>query len=187
LNCEKCGQKILDENSSFCAYCGVRFGPKPSNPSFIANAGILAVIAASFSVAGGVVGLTSYQSYIAYFTAYGMDASGALGFLPFVVFGFVAAAFGFVAAAFSFKGSRFKLTILGTSLMCVSVVFTLITLQFFGLGYTEGILVSGLPTLALALTSMFLLVKSKTSFLYYINVTEEPKVDEEIDESVFND
>ena len=110
-----------------------------------------------------------------------------IGFLPFAVFAFVAAAFGFIAAAFSFKESRFKLTVLGTALMCASVVFTLITLQYFGLGYTDGILVSGLPTLALALTSIFLLVKSNKSFLGPVHEAEEPKVDEEIDESVFSD
>jgi hypothetical protein len=190
LNCEKCGKKILDENSSFCAYCGVPFNSGSNNSDFLANAGILAVIAAAFSVAAGFVGITSYQSYVAYYSAYGMDASGAIGFLPFAVLAFVASIFGFAAAVFSFKGKRFKLTILGTTLMCASAIFTFITIWYYELGYTDGILVSGLPTLALALTSTILLVKSKKSFSDYIaeiETPEAPQTDANIDESIFKD
>jgi len=190
LNCEKCGKKSLDKNSSFCAYCGVSINSKPKNQDFLANAGLLSVIAAAFSVATGVVGFVSYQSFIDYYSYYGVDASsGAVGFLLFTGFVFVSVVFGFIGGAFSLMLKRFKLTILGTALMCASAVFTLITVWHYGYGYSDGIVVSVIPTLALSLTSFVLLVKSKKAFFDYTEAVEtsETSVIEERIEEAFKD
>jgi hypothetical protein len=193
LNCEKCGKKILDETSSFCAYCGVSFDSKLKSNDFLANAGLLSITAAAFSIAGGFVGLSSYQSYVSYYSYYGAEAPGAIGFLLFAVFAVVASGFGFLGGLFLLKRRRFKLTVLGTLLMCASVVFTLVVVWQYDLGFTDGIVVSAVPTLALALISTILLVKSKQAFFNKTVSVETPEasepsvIDEKVDESIFKD
>jgi hypothetical protein len=197
LNCQKCGKEVLDEKSAFCAYCGVPFDSQSKNNSdFLNSAGILTTIAAAFTVAAGFVGITTYQSYLAYYTAYSMDAPGVLGFLFFAAFAFVASIFGFAAAMFSLRRKRFKLAVVGTVLMCASVIFTLVVVWYYGLGYSDGIMVSGVPTLALSLVSTFLLVKSKGSFADYTAGTVTSEAAEtpnaaaetsEIDESIWKE
>jgi hypothetical protein len=160
------------------------------NSDFLSNAGILAIIAASFSVTLGIVGIVTYQSYIAYVSVYGslygIDASSAIGYLLLSVFAFAASILGFAAALFSFTRKRFNLAVLGTLLMCASAVFTFIAVWQYGLGYSDGILVSGVPTLALALTSTILLVKSKNAFSddnTLVETSQPPIVEERIDEA----
>ncbi len=160
------------------------------NSDFLSNAGILAIIAASFSVTAGIVGLVTYQSYIAYVSVYGslygIDASTAIGYLLLSVFAFAASIFGFAAALFSFTRKRYNLAIIGTLLMCASAVFTFIAVWQYGLGFSDGILVSGVPTLALSLTSTILLVKSKNAFSDYntpVKTTETPIIEERTDEA----
>jgi hypothetical protein len=162
------------------------------NSDFLSNAGILAIIAAAFSLSAGIVGLVSYQSYIAYYSYYSVDVSdSAVGFLLFAGFAFVSAAFGFVGGAFSLMRKRFKFTILGTALMCASAVFTLIIEWRYEFGYSDGVLVSVVPTLALALASFILLVKSKKAFADYTKTVKIPEaetsktpiIDEKIDEA----
>ncbi len=156
------------------------------NSDFLSNSGILAVIAASFSITSGTVGLLTYQSYIAYLSYYDVDTSAAIGFLLFAVFAFAASIFGFAAAMFSFTRKRFNLAVFGTLLMCASAVFTFIAVWQYGLGFSDGILVSTVPTLALALTSTILLVKSKNAFSNYntpVETTETPIIEERTDEA----
>ncbi len=156
------------------------------NSDFLSNAGILAVIAAAFSVTSGFVGLLTYQSYIAYLSYYGADASAAIGFLLFASFAVASSIFGFAAAMFSFTRKRFNLAVFGTLLMCASAVFTFIAVWQYGLGFSDGMLVSGVPTLALALASTILLVKSKNAFSDYntpVETTETPIIEERTDEA----
>ena len=64
LSCANCGKEILDKESSFCAYCGTRFDSKPLGSDLTTGAGILAIIAATFSIGVGVLGIIYYQSYV---------------------------------------------------------------------------------------------------------------------------
>ena len=156
------------------------------NSDFLSNAGILAVIAASFSVTAGIVGLVSYQSYISYYSYYGIRCFCRHRILAFFSFCVCSSIFGFAAAMFSFTRKRFNLAVLGTLLMCASAVFTFIAVWQYGLGFSDGILVSGVPTLALALTSTILLVKSKNAFSDYntpVETTETPIIEERTDEA----
>ncbi len=86
MNCPKCGKEALDTESSYCAYCGVPFSSKLRNSELTTGAGILALIAATFSGALGTIGLNAYQSYISYYSAFAADTSNALGFLSFGAF-----------------------------------------------------------------------------------------------------
>ena len=85
---------------------------------------------------------------------------------------------------------RFKLAVLGTILMCASAIFTFIITWWYNFGFTDGILVSEVPTLSLYMRSTILLVKSKKSFVDYttkVEASETPEADEAIDESIFED
>ena len=173
MNCSKCGKEIIDEKSSFCAYCGTPLDSEDKGSDFVAPAGILAIIAAAFSITAGFIGITYYQSHITYYTSYGYDTSGAVGFLLFGGFAFVSSVFGFVGGVLSLARKRFKLALLGTVLMVASAAFIFVAVWGYGYGYGEYILFSGIPTLALSLMSTFFLVRSKSAFSDHM-VVDEP-------------
>ena len=164
MNCAKCGKEILDEESSFCAYCGIPFDSKPQSNGLATGAGLLSIIAASFSAAVGAIGVVNYVSYLSsidYYSAYGYDASTFIGFLLFVIFAFIAAAFGFAGSALALTGKRIKISVLGTLVMFVSVVFTFVDIWYYDYGFSEGILLSGISIVALSIASAIFVIKSK--------------------------
>jgi hypothetical protein len=161
LNCTKCGKEILDEESSFCAYCGIPFDSKPQNTGLATGAGLLAIIAAAFSVAIGAIGVVNYLSYVDYYAAYGYDASTFIGFLYFGIVALIASAFGFAGSALALSGKRVKISVLGTIVMFASVVFTFVAVWYYDYGFSEGILLSGISIAALSIASAIFLVKSK--------------------------
>jgi DNA-directed RNA polymerase subunit RPC12/RpoP len=65
LNCADCGKEIIDEDSSFCAYCGNPFESKKNKTELLGGAAILIIIAATFTLALGVIGLMNYQATVA--------------------------------------------------------------------------------------------------------------------------
>jgi glucan phosphoethanolaminetransferase (alkaline phosphatase superfamily) len=174
LNCAKCGKEIQDKKSSFCAYCGVPFDTKPQNTALTTVAGTLAIIAAAFSAALGTIGIVYYQSYIAYYTSLGYDTSGAIGFLLFAIFAYVASAFGFAAATLTLARKRFKIAVAGTTLMLASTIFTFIASWYYQYGYTEGILLAGISIGAFSIASTVFIINSKTEFAE----TTEPEPEE---------
>jgi hypothetical protein len=161
LKCAQCGKEILDEKSSFCAYCGIPFDSKPQNTGLATGAGLLATIAAAFSVAIGAIGVVNYLSYVDYYAAYGYDASTFIGFLFFGIFALIASAFGFAGSALALSGKRVKISVLGTIVMFASVVFTFADVWYYDYGFSEGILLSGISVAALSIASAILVVKSK--------------------------
>jgi hypothetical protein len=165
LSCAKCGKEILDKESSFCAYCGVRFDSKPLSSDLTTGAGILAIIAATFSIAVGVFGIIYYQSYVAYYTSYGLDSSGSVGFLFFLSFAFVSSGFGFAGGTLALAKKRFKFSVIGIILMLASALFTFIALWRYQYGYPEGILLSGISIGAFSLISALFVLRSKSEFI----------------------
>jgi hypothetical protein len=163
LNCAKCGKEILDKESTFCAYCGTPFNSKPKKELTTA-AGILAIIAAAFSAAVGTIGIVYYQSYMEYYTSYGYDTSGSIGFLLFATFAFIASAFGFAGGMLTLTKKRFKIAVAGTILMLASTIFTFIASWYYKYGYTEGILLAGISIGAFSIASTVFLITSKTEF-----------------------
>ncbi len=177
MNCTNCGKEIQDETSSFCAYCGAPLNSKPKKELTLA-AGILALIAASFSAAIGTIGVVSYQAYTSYYASYGYDTSGAIGFLLLAAFAFPAAAFGFAAGILTLTRKRLKLAITGIILMIASTIFTLIVTWYYNYGYTEGILLATVPTGALSIISAIFIIKSKTEFTATQKPTEPEPAEE---------
>jgi hypothetical protein len=182
LNCANCGKEILDTESSFCAYCGTPLDSKPKKELTVA-AGILALIAASFSAAVGTIGVVSYQAYVDYYSAYasyGYTTEGAIGFLFLAAFAFAAAAFGFASGMLALTKKRFKIAIIGPILMLVSAIFTLIVTWYYDYGYTEGILLATISMGTLSIASTVFVTTSKTEFTGITKPAEpEPAEDTE--------
>ena len=165
VSCAKCGKEILDKESSFCAYCGTRFDSKPRSSDLTTCAGILAIIAATFSIAVGVLGISYYQSYIIYYSTYGVDSSGSIGFLFFLNFAFVSSGFGFVGGTFALAKKRLKLSVIGILLMLASAIFTFIVLWYYQYGYPDGILLPEISISAFSLASAIFMGRSKSEFI----------------------
>jgi len=164
LNCAKCGKKIRDKESKFCAYCGVPFNSKPQNPALTTAAGTLIIIAAAFSAAVGTMGIIYYPAYIQYYTSLSADTSGSIGFLLLAIFAYIASAFGFAAATLTLTRKRFKIAVAGTILMLASAIFTFIASWYYQYGYPEAILLAGISIAAFSIASTVLVTTSKTEF-----------------------
>jgi DNA-directed RNA polymerase subunit RPC12/RpoP len=165
LSCAKCGKEILDKESSFCAYCGTRFDSKPRSSDLTIGAGILAIIAATFSIAVGILGIIYYQSYITYCATYGLDTSSSIGFVLFLSFAFVSSAFGFVGGTLALAKKRLKFSVIGILLMLTSAIFTFIVLWHYQYGYPESLLLTGISISAFSLASAIFMVRSKSEFI----------------------
>ncbi|MCW4044915.1 MAG: zinc-ribbon domain-containing protein [Candidatus Bathyarchaeota archaeon] len=164
MNCAKCGKEILDKESSFCAYCGVPLDSKPKISELLPIAGILAIIAATFSVALGAIGIVYHQSYIAVYTSYGYDTSGSIGFLLFSAFAFISSVFGAAGGMMALTKKRFKFSVIGLLVMLASALFTFIAIWYYQYGYTEGILLSGISISAFSTASAVFVMHSKPEF-----------------------
>jgi ribosomal protein L37E len=186
LNCEKCGKQVLDEKSSFCAYCGTPLGSSSKTSDHNSNAGILAFIASTLILSLGFLGIAYYQSYVTYYTAYGYDTSDAIGFMIFAAFAFVSSTVGFVAALSSLKRKHFNLAVIGNMLLITSVICTFIIVWRYNLGFADGIITTGIPTLALSLAAIFSLLKSKNMFSTESS-TESAPIEEEAETREFDE
>jgi ribosomal protein L37E len=163
LKCAKCGKEILDEESSFCAYCGSPFDSKLKSSDLTTGAGILAIIAATFSIAVGAIGVVNYLAYVDYYAGYGYE-SAFIGFLFFAVFAFIASIFGFAGGILALTRKRFKFSVLGMLVMYASALFTLIAVWYYQYNFSEGILLSAISIAAFSIVSAVFVVKSKTEF-----------------------
>jgi len=172
MNCANCGKAILDEESSFCGYCGNSYDSKPKSSDLATEAGMLAIVAAAFSIAVGAIGILYYQSYTAYYASYGLDASASIGFLLYAGFAFVSSVFGIVGGIWAIGRKRFNFSVIGILLMLASAFFTFIAVWRCEFGFTESIMLSGIPIIVLSLTGAILLVKSKETFPHYTPHTE---------------
>lgn len=177
MNCTKCGKEIQDKTSSFCAYCGAAFDSKP-NKELTTTAVILTIIAAAFSAAIGAIGIYYYQSYVDYYSSYGYSTSGAIGFILFATFAFIASAAGFASGMLTLAKKRFKIAIAGTIIMLASAIFTFIASWHYQYGYTEGVILAGVSIAAFSIISTILTIKSKAEFAE----TTEPEETEPAEE-----
>jgi len=182
VNCTNCGKEIKDETSSFCAYCGVPFDTKPKK-ELTTVASILTLIAAAFSLAVGTIGVVSYDAYTTYYSAYGYDTSGAIGFLFLAAFAFVASAFGFASGTLILLKKRLKVASIGPVIMLASTIFTVITTWHYNYSYTEGILLATVSIGAFSIIGTVFTIMSKTEFTGITKPTEleptEPETTED--------
>jgi hypothetical protein len=164
LKCAKCGKEILDEESSFCAYCGTPLDSKPKSSDLATGAGILATIAGTFSGAVGTIGIVNYQSSVAYYASLGYDTSTYMGFLLFGVFALISSVFGVAGGMLALTRKRFKFSVLGILLVLASALFTFIVIEQYQYGYTDIIMLSEISIAVFSLASAILVLKSKNKF-----------------------
>ena len=164
MKCAKCGKEILDEESSFCAYCGNPFDSKVKSADLTTGAGILATIAGTFSAAVGTIGIVTYHSSVSYYASLGYDISTYMGFLLLGVFALISSVFGVAGGMLALTRKRFKFSVLGMLVMYASALFTLITVWYYQYNFSEGILLSAISIAAFSIVSAVFVVKSKTEF-----------------------
>jgi predicted cation transporter len=134
---------------------------------------MLTLIAATFTLAMAVIGITTYQTYTTYSLYYGVETPEAIGFLIFSGVGFAAAALGFLTSMFSFRGNRYKLALIGSGVMCASAFVTILIVYIFALGFSDGIISTAVPTLVFALAGLFFISNSKAGFTDYVAPSED--------------
>ena len=164
MKCAKCGKEILDEESSFCAYCGNPFDSKVKSADLTTGAGILATIAGTFSAAVGTIGIVTYHSSVSYYASLGYDTSTYMGFLLLGVFALISSVFGVAGGMLALTRKRFKFSVLGILLVLASALFTFIVIEQYQYGYTDIIMLSEISIAVFSLASAILVVKSKNEF-----------------------
>lgn len=163
MNCAECGKEILDEKSSFCAYCGTAFDSKTKSTDLTTSAGILATIAGTFSGGIGTIGIVTYQSAIVNYSSL-YDTSIYIGFLFLGVFALIAAVFGVAGGMLTLAKKRFKITFTGMLLVLASAIFTFAIIEWYQYGYTDVIMLAEISIAVFAITSAVLVFKSKKEF-----------------------
>jgi len=175
MNCAECGKEIIDETSSFCAYCGNPFDVKKNKPELLGSAAILLLIAATFAVTLGVIGLLNYQANIAayaanaeYYLSIGVGEAEYmatfLGFLLFGIINIVAFIPGMIGGLFAVFKKRFRFSLISAIIVLCSSLVTFIIIWYYGYGYADIVLMSEIPMVVFSLLSIFFIVKSKKEF-----------------------
>jgi predicted nucleic acid-binding Zn ribbon protein len=163
LNCPNCGKEILDEDAAFCPKCGEPLEPEDEmqqeRTDLVLAAGILTIIAATFSSGLGYISIYQYVSLLSYY-----DQSLLQGFLILGVSGIMASAFGLAGGVFMLQRKRIKVSMLGVILLLVSVFVSYITIQHYQYGFTEIILFSEISIFIFSILSGVLVFTSKAEF-----------------------
>lgn len=167
LNCVKCGKEIVDENSSFCAYCGNPFDSKKDKTELLVGAAILLIIAATFTAVIGVIGLVNYQATMAYINQVGGDASIYLGFLIFGIINLIAFIPGLMGGLFVLFKKRQKFSLISAIIVLSSALATILVIEYYAYGYADSVLFSQISIIVFSFLSIFLIKKSKTEFNDY--------------------
>ena len=181
MNCAECGKEIVDETSSFCAYCGNSFDVKKNKLELLGSAAILLVIAATFAATLGVIGLLNYQAYVAaapltyaqnvnYFMSIGVFSEAEylatfLGFLIFGIINIVAFIPGLIGGFFALFKKRYRFSLISSIIVLCSSLTTFIIIWYYGYGYADIVLMSEIPMLVFSFLSIFLIKKSKKDFV----------------------
>ncbi len=176
MNCAECGKEIVDETSSFCAYCGNSFDVKKNKLELLGSAAILLIIAATFAATLGVIGLLNYQANVAayatnvdYYISIGVSEAEYiatfLGFLLFGIINVVAFIPGIIGGFFSLLKKRFRFSLISSIIVLCSSLATFIIIWYYGYGYADIVLMSEIPMLVFSFLSIFLINKSKKEFI----------------------
>jgi hypothetical protein len=148
LRCLKCGNEAFQE-AVLCPYCGARIKGGPlRRPVFPTVAGVLEIIAATFSLLIGLDGIVASQ-YIAQYSPAEEFALRLLG-----VFGITGFALGLTSAVFTLMRKHFGTAIGGMLLTILSGSFCIFAFSIIpGFGLGNGV-IAGAPTILLALLSL---------------------------------
>ena len=175
LECSKCGKEIIDENSSYCAYCGNPFDSTKQIRTLSISAGIFLIISSVFSLVLGFIGLLNYfvapETYAAnaqYYASIGLtEADFLANYLGFLFFGILTVAVfvpGFIGGTSTLFNKNYKLSLTSTIIVFCASIASLIIIWFYGYGYSDAVLFSEIPILVFSILSTFLVIKSKREF-----------------------
>jgi hypothetical protein len=164
LNCAECGKEIMDEDSSFCAYCGNPFDSKKNKSVLLGGAANLLILAATFTLSIGIIGLMNYQATVAYYSSIGGDIAPYLGFLLFGLIDIIMFIPGLLGSLSALFKRRFKFSFITAILVLCSSLATFTIIQFYAYGYADIVLFIEIPILVFSILSIFLIYKSKTEF-----------------------
>ena len=164
LNCVECGKEIVDETSSFCAYCGNSFDSKKNKLELISSAAILLIIAATFTAAMGIISLINYQATADYFSQVGGDISVYFGFLIFGIINVIACIPGLIGGLFTLFKKRYKFSLISAIVVLGSALVTFMIIEYYAYGYADSVLILEISILVFSFLSIFLINKSKMEF-----------------------
>ena len=164
LNCAECGKEIVDETSSFCAYCGNPFDSKKNKSELISSAAILLIIAATFTAAMGIIGLINYLATLDYVSQVGGDISVYLGFLIFGIFNVIACIPGLIGGLCTLFKKRYKFSLISAIVVLASALVTFMIIEYYAYGYADSVLILEISILVFSFLSIFLINKSKMEF-----------------------
>ena len=176
LNCAECGKEIVDESSSFCAYCGNSFDLKKSNRELLSTAAILLIISSVFALVFGAIGILNFQaapaSYAAnaqYYASINVTEADFmatyLGFLFFGVTNVIAFIPGFLGGISTLFKKSYKISLITSIVVLFSSIVTFIIIQYYAYGYSDSVLFSEIPMLIFSILSIFLITKAKKEFV----------------------
>ena len=164
--CPNCSKEITDEDTFFCPKCGKsltdesKVGETQSKiTDLVLAAGILSLISATFSSGLGYIAIYQYISLLSY---YGNNLLQ--GFLIMGCFGIVASAFGLAGGILMLKRKRIKLSILGITLLVVSVFLNYVIIQYYQYGFSDILLFAEISIFILSIWSGALVFTSKAEF-----------------------
>ena len=175
MECSKCGKEIIDENSSFCAYCGNPFDSVEQKVKLANSSATFLVFSSVFSLVLGVIGLLNYlaapANYAAnaqYYASIGLtEADFLANYLGFLFFGILNVAVfvpGFIGGTSALFKKNYKLSLTSAIIVFCASLGSLIIIWFYGYGYSDIVLFSEIPILIFSILSTYLLIKSKPEF-----------------------
>lgn len=175
MECSKCGKEIIDEKSSYCAYCGNPFDSTEKKVKLSNNSAIFLIFSSVFSLVLGVIGLLNYlaapANYAAnaqYYASIGVtEADFLANYFGFLLFGILNVAVfvpGFIGGTSTLFKKNYKLSLISAIIVFGISIASLIVIWFYGYGYSDIVLFSEIPILIFSVLSIFLMIKSKQEF-----------------------
>lgn len=166
MKCPHCGQQIADENAVFCPYCSKQLNPK-RHPSIPLASGTLTTISA---IIAALAALITISDALSTYGGYGYVAGTNIFFWIAGIFEIAAFAAGLAGAVFQFRRRAFAGSILSNAvLITASAIITAQAFLRINLSPIEtqdftGLILLGIPLLALSILSVILIAVAKVEY-----------------------
>lgn len=168
MQCPHCGKQVTDENAVFCPYCSKPLNAK-RHPTIPLASGTLTTISAIIVMITGLLSVSSaLNTYGGY--GYGFIAGTNIFFWLAGIFEVAAFPVGLAGAIFQFRRRQFLVSAFSNVLLIVSAAFILAqsfftaTLSNYESVTYTGLLLFGIPLLALSILSIVFVGISKAEF-----------------------
>ena len=175
MECSNCGKEIIDENSSYCAYCGNPFDSTKQIVKLSNSSATFLIFSSVFTLVLGVIGILNYQAapanYAAnaqYYASIGLtEADFLANYLGFLFFGILNVAVfvpGFIGGLSTLFKKNYKLSLISSIIVFCASIASLIIIWFYEYGYSDIVLFSEIPIFVFSILSTYLVIKSKREF-----------------------